>query len=129
MSSYPPPPDDQPPSYGAQPPSYGGQPPYGQPPSYGGGSSGWGPPPASNLVWGILTTIFCCLPLGIVSIVFASQVSSKWAAGDSAGAYESARKAKTWAIWSAVAGLVVGIGYAIWFFVFLGSSGWDFTTY
>ncbi|MDR3107475.1 MAG: CD225/dispanin family protein [Bifidobacteriaceae bacterium] len=25
----------------------------------------------------MLTTLFCCLPLGVVSIVFAAQVSSK----------------------------------------------------
>ncbi|MBO7197759.1 MAG: CD225/dispanin family protein, partial [Tidjanibacter sp.] len=36
------------------------------------------PPPSSNLIWGILTTIFCCLPFGIVSIVFASRVDSLW---------------------------------------------------
>ena len=28
-----------------------------------------GPPPDNNLVWAILVTVFCCLPLGIVSIV------------------------------------------------------------
>ena len=49
------------------------------------------------LVQAILVTIFCCLPFGIVSIVFAAQVNGKLGAGDYAGAVESSNKAKTWA--------------------------------
>lgn len=63
-----------------------------------------GEPPPSNLVWGIVTIVLCGggligLVAGIVSIVNATQVSTRWAAGDRAGAYESSRKAKTWAVW------------------------------
>ena len=49
------------------------------------------------LVQAILVTIFCCLPFGIVSIVFAAQVNGKLGAGDYAGALEASQKAKTWA--------------------------------
>ena len=76
-------------------------------------------PPQNYLVWAILTTIFCCLPFGIVSIVFAAQVNSKWAAGDVAGANASAANAKKWAIVSAVVGIVGAVLYLI-FFVILG---------
>ena len=48
------------------------------------------------LVQAILVTLFCCLPFGIVSIVYASQVNSKLAAGDIAGAREASDKAKMW---------------------------------
>lgn len=72
-----------------------------------------GQPPANNLVWAILTTIFCCLPLGVASIVFAAQVNGKWASGDFAGAQDSADKAKKFAIWSAIAGVVVIVLYVI----------------
>ena len=71
----------------------------------------------NNLVWAILTTLFCCLPLGIVSIVFASKVDGLRAAGDIAGALEASRKAKTWAIWSALSGPV---RILIWFMIFGG---------
>ena len=54
-------------------------------------------PPPNYLVWAILTTILCCLPFGIVSIVFASQVNAKYAAGDYDGAARSSKSAKTWA--------------------------------
>ncbi len=61
--------------------------------------------PDNYLVWAILTMILCCLPLGIVSLVYATQVDSKWSAGDVAGAENSSQQARTWAIWSAVAGI------------------------
>ena len=78
------------------------------------GPSGSQPPP-SNLVWAILTTVFCCLPFGIASIVFASQVNGKWAMGDHAGAQESSRKAKRWAIIAAIAGVVLYIIIAVFY--------------
>jgi hypothetical protein len=48
------------------------------------------------LVQSILVTLFCCLPCGIVAIVYAAQVNGKVAAGDIAGAMNSSQKAKTW---------------------------------
>ena len=51
-----------------------------------------GPYVPNHLVWAILSTLFCCLPLGIVSIVFAAQVDGKRAAGDLAGAQEASRR-------------------------------------
>lgn len=60
----------------------------------------------NHLVWAILTTLFCCLPMGIVSIVYAAQVDGKRAAGDIAGALETSRKAKFWAVLSAAVAIV-----------------------
>jgi hypothetical protein len=62
------------------------------------------------MIAAILVTIFCFLPTGIAAIVFASQVDTKLAAGDRAGALEASNKAKTWVIVSVVAGIVLGIG-------------------
>ncbi|WP_141585931.1 CD225/dispanin family protein [Actinomadura sp. WMMA1423] len=72
-----------------------------------------GTPPPNHLPWAIATTILCCLPAGVVSIVFAAQVNSKWQAGDHAGALKSSKNAKTWAIVSAVLGLIVGVIYGV----------------
>ena len=66
-------------------------------------------PPSNYLVFAILTTIFCCQILGIVSIVYATQVNSKWYAGDYQGAIDASRNAKLWA-W-----VSFGIGIAIIF--------------
>ena len=125
------PPTGQPPvgqgdqGYGTQ--QYGQQQPYGQPqygqPQYGQQPYGQptGAPPQNYLVWAILSTLFCCLPLGIASIVFAAQVNGKYEAGDHAGAQESSEKAKKFAIWSAIAGLVV-IGLYILFVIVIAAG-------
>lgn len=51
----------------------------------------------NHLVWAILSTICCCLPTGIVSIVYAAQVNGLVAAGDFARARQASQNAKTWA--------------------------------
>lgn len=67
----------------------------------------------NHLVWAILTTLFCCLPLGIVSIVKAAEVNGKLAAGDLEGARASSDAAKKWAIWSAGVLLVLVAAYLV----------------
>jgi hypothetical protein len=92
---------------------YGTTPPPPPPPSYGPGPAGQTAPPKNYLVWAILSTVLCCLPLGIVSIVFAAQVNGKWAAGDVAGAQQASAKAKKFAIWSAIAWAIVTVIYLV----------------
>ena len=77
-----------------------------------------GQAPANNLVIAIVS-LFCCWPLGIPAIIFAAQVNSKWAQGDVAGAQESAEKAKKFATWAIIAGVVLAVLYIL-FFVLLG---------
>lgn len=59
-------------------------------------------PPPNYLVFAIISTIFCSKIFGIVSIVFAAQVNSKWHAGDFEGAINASKNAKLWA-WISVA--------------------------
>ena len=99
---------------------------YGYPPGSPGPPYGSGVPPHvnSNLVWAILSTLFCCLPLGIVAIVKAAQVNGLLAIGDYYGAQAAADSAKKWSFWSAASvvlfyGLIVVIGLAGGF----GASG------
>jgi hypothetical protein len=66
-------------------------------------------PPPNYLVWAILATIFCCQILGIVSIVFAAQVNSKWNAGDIQGALDASKNAKLWAWIAFGSGLIIGL--------------------
>jgi hypothetical protein len=71
----------------------------------------------------ILTTLFCCLPLGVVSIVYASKVDSAWNAGDVTGANDAASKAKIFWMVSAGIGVVGIILYVIFAVVAVGASG------
>jgi len=52
------------------------------------------------LVQAILVTIFCCLPFGVVAIVYAAQVDSKLAARDYIGAQSDSETARKWC-WAA----------------------------
>lgn len=67
--------------------------------------------PQNYLLWSILATIFCCLPLGIVSIIFSAQVSGKYFAGDYEGARRASRYAQYWIIASIVVGVVTATLY------------------
>lgn len=61
---------------------------------------------ANNLVKAILATLFCCLPAGIVAIVYAAKVDTLSRSGDAFGAEDAARKASLWANWA------IGLGLA-----------------
>ena len=72
-----------------------------------------GTPPPNYLVFAILTTIFCCQILGIVSIVFAAQVNSKWNSGDIQGALNASKNAKLWAWIALGSGLIIVLAFAV----------------
>mgnify|MGYP001550158568 CR=1 FL=1 len=65
--------------------------------------------PENYLTQAILVTLCCCLPLGIVSIDYASQVDSKWNGGDYQGAMTASQNAKTWSTIAFVLGLLANI--------------------
>lgn len=65
------------------------------------------------LVWAILSTLCCCLPAGIVAIVYAAQVDGKLAGGDYHGAVAASDNAKMWSWISFGASAAVGVLYFI----------------
>lgn len=67
----------------------------------------------NHLVKAILATFFCCLPMGVVALVFASQVDGRVSAGDYSGARKLAGQADTWANFSIGGGLLVMVFYII----------------
>lgn len=70
-------------------------------------------PPKTYLVESIVATILCCLPFGVVGIVNASRVESRFYAGDLDGAERASREAAKWTKIS------VGVGLASIVFFFL----------
>ena len=75
-------------------------------------SQNWTPPPAAgggsgtvpNYMVPAIISIFCCWPLAIPAIIFAAQVNGKLAAGDTAGAEDSSKKAKMFSF------IAIGLG-------------------
>lgn len=85
-------------------------------------SQPWTPPPPQSaapatvsnyLIPAIIATVLCCLPVGAVSIYFATQVNGKLAAGDIEGAKAASKNAKTWLF------VAVGAGVLVWVVVII----------
>jgi uncharacterized membrane protein (DUF485 family) len=77
--------------------------------------------PANYLAVAIITTILCCLPAGIVSIVYSTKVNTEYDSGNYDAAERASRNAKTWAIVSAVsAGVLYILLVAIYGFAIFG---------
>lgn len=65
------------------------------------------PCPPTNLVWGILTTVLCCTVFGVVSIVYATQVTNAYNDGNYEKAYKCSERAAGWAIASIVISIIL----------------------
>jgi hypothetical protein len=77
-----------------------------------------GPFSENWLVEAILVTLLCCLPFGVVGIIFAAQVNTKQQAGDSVGAENARREAAKWTKIGFWVGLGVIILYILCVFLF-----------
>jgi hypothetical protein len=93
-------------------------------------SQNWTPPPASgggtatvpNYMVPAIISIFCCWPLAIAAIIFASQVNSKLAAGDVAGAEDASKKAKMFSFIAIGLGVLLILIYVIMMILGVGLS-------
>ena len=77
-----------------------------------------GAEPANYLIQAIVVTLCCCLPFGIVAIVYAARVNPKIQAGDLAGARSDSKSALTWIWLSAIFGFIIQV-----LFLLIGLQG------
>ena len=80
------------------------------------------PMPKTWLLESILVTLFCCLPLGIVGIINAANVSSKYESGDIEGSKKASQEAAKWTKYGFFIGLIIGVLYLAFFFIFGASA-------
>ncbi|NES69646.1 MAG: CD225/dispanin family protein [Okeania sp. SIO2D1] len=59
------------------------------------------------LTQAILVTLFCCLPFGIVAIVYAAQVNARLELADELGAVKASNNAKKWCLFGFLAGIII----------------------
>ncbi len=72
--------------------------------------------PDNNMVFAIISTVLCCLPLGIVAIINASKVDGLWNEGRHDEARTMAAKAKQFSIYAIITGvIVIGLYMAMMF--------------
>ena len=71
------------------------------------------PMPDNYLVWAILSTCMCCLPFGVVSIVYATQVENLYWKGRYEEAVDKSNKARKWAMISAGAAAAIIMLYVL----------------
>ncbi len=71
--------------------------------------------PNNYLALAIISTILCCLPAGIVSIVYSTKVNSLYDDGKYEEAQKASNNAKTWGIVSVAIAAVGWIIYMLFF--------------
>lgn len=62
--------------------------------------------PNNNLAWSLVTLLACCMPIGIVSLVYSMKVDTLYFQGQYKEAQEKADLAKKWAIGGIIGGFV-----------------------
>ena len=77
------------------------------------------PMPDNHLVWAILSTCMCCLPFGVVSIVYAAQVENLYWKGRYEEALDKSKKALKWAIASAATVAAIMMLYVLFLLIFI----------
>lgn len=70
----------------------------------------------NNWLWqSIVATILCCLPFGVVGIIYATKVDSLYYKGKYVESERMAQRAKTWTILSVIAALAYLVLWGILF--------------
>lgn len=80
--------------------------------------------PSNYLALAIVSTVLCCLPAGIVSIVYSTKVNNEYIDGNYEAANRASKNAKIWGLVSIGIALFGWIIYLLIFGVaFLGALG------
>ncbi len=79
--------------------------------------------PSTHLAFAIIVTVLCCIPFGIVAIIYASKVQAHWNANNYSAAKRASNISLIWCIISIIAGIIAAI------FSFLVNSDFYYSSY
>lgn len=71
-----------------------------------------GPMPPNHLVLAIVAIVLFWVP-GLVALVYALQVESRWRAGDAVGAWQASESARKWGRWTVVITLALTAAWLV----------------
>lgn len=104
---------------------------YSQAAQPGQSAQGWQPAGQEKtvnwvpyLILSIISTLCCCIPLGIVAIIYSAKISSLLAGGRQDEARKAAKTAKIWIIIAFAAGILLDIIAFIFVFVMGAFDGY-----
>ena len=72
--------------------------------------------PDNNMALAVITTVCCCLPLGIVAIIKANSVDSLYMMKQYSAAINAANEAKKWSI----IGIILSVAFWLFYILFWG---------
>ena len=70
----------------------------------------------------IIVMIFCCFPLGIIGLIYSTQVNGRLIAGEYDKARTASRNARMWCWITFAAGLAFWSMYAVLYMVIIGAA-------
>lgn len=74
--------------------------------------------PDNNMILAIFTTLCCCLPLGIVAIIKASNVNNLYMMKQYDAAIQASADAKKWSL----IGIGLGVVFQVIYIIFYGAA-------
>ena len=65
-------------------------------------------------IYSVLSMVLCCVPFGVVSLIYSSKAAMLVKNGKTSEAEEMSQKAKNWAIAAAITGFILTSIYIAW---------------
>ena len=76
--------------------------------------------PDTHFALALISTLMFCLPLGIISVIMSSRVTTEFNRGNYEAAVQASKNAEKWGIISIIAGASLIIGLVILYLLYFG---------
>ncbi|MCM3886233.1 CD225/dispanin family protein [Frankia sp. R82] len=87
------------------------------------GEAEWERPVRTYLWQSLVATLLCCLPTGVIALVYASITQNRLQAGDVPGARQASARARRWCVISMIAFVAVLLTYVVAVVILVAVAG------